>query len=174
MEPWERAAYRAVYQWRRHDLYEDLHSAARFGAWLRRDDADDVMYMGARSAATDEARRLLGRREHWATRKPSKRYLLNRATRSQDPFVMAHGDPDGEVTGRVQSVPEPLRQEGADPCPWSEQLGLFGRDALLVEWLLEGRTYRWMADQLGVTEGRVTQLFHEMRRRVNRADLLPA
>ncbi len=152
MQDWERAAYRAVFPWRCHPMYEDVWSAATFAAWRVRDRGMQVMFTAAKREAIDEARRMRGRRRG-NTGRPQARWLLNEAT------AVCAQVPDRLVEDHHSSVDEFCADMPADV-------------QLVVRRLAEGWRPNEIAAELGRTPGRVSQLI--ARARTGDRDLLVA
>lgn len=124
-------------------MYEDLHSAARFAAWLVRDADPRVMCTAAKCEAIDEARRMRGRKRG-STGLPQSRWLMNEATR---PFAEV---PEVLVEDHHPSVDDFCADMPADV-------------QLVVRRLAEGWRPNEIAAELGRSPGRVSQLIAKAR-----------
>lgn len=143
MTDWDRLeglARQSASQWRKHWLYQDLLQEALLAAWQNEDEPDAHIVRIGRNRVVDAVRVMLGRT---GTHK-------------------FHG-----LTGQtgVEDWHETLVTYD-DSYDAALELGVSGRDALIVEMLAAGARRTDIAEVLDVCPARVSQLVGSLRRRL--------
>lgn len=139
----EVVASRACGPFRRAFDHEDLLQEARLVAWQQRDTPQGLAVTIARRRVIDRMRAADGRR-------PERRPRIER--------MPLHGTDEGSRLDLAWSAVDDV-----DPVL---ELGLSGRDAVIAEGLAAGTPRQDIAEDVGVSPGRVTQLVAKLREKV--------